>query len=79
MLSHLGIEFLEIHAESLKARIPVDNRALQPAGIPHGGASETLAESLGNKDLHSSKPVILNPKIGKSSKIPLNLMSRKRV
>jgi 1,4-dihydroxy-2-naphthoyl-CoA hydrolase len=46
MLSHLGIEFLEINEDSLKARMPVDARTLQPAGILHGGASATLAESL---------------------------------
>lgn len=48
MLSHLGIEFLEIGEESLKARMPVDERTIQPAGILHGGASATLAESLGS-------------------------------
>ena len=48
MLSHLGIEFLEINADSLKARMPVDGRTIQPAGILHGGASATLAESLGS-------------------------------
>lgn len=48
MLSHLGIEFLEINEDSLKARMPVDKRTIQPAGILHGGASATLAESLGS-------------------------------
>jgi 1,4-dihydroxy-2-naphthoyl-CoA hydrolase len=48
MLSHLGIEFLEVNEDSLKARMPVDERTLQPAGILHGGASATLAESLGS-------------------------------
>lgn len=48
MLSHLGIEFLEIGEDSLKARMPVDERTIQPAGILHGGASATLAESLGS-------------------------------
>ena len=48
MLAHLGIEFLEVNEDSLKARMPVDARTLQPAGILHGGASATLAESLGS-------------------------------
>jgi 1,4-dihydroxy-2-naphthoyl-CoA hydrolase len=48
MLSHLGIEFLEINEASLRARMPVDERTIQPAGILHGGASATLAESLGS-------------------------------
>jgi 1,4-dihydroxy-2-naphthoyl-CoA hydrolase len=48
MLSHLGIEFLEVNEDSLVARMPVDRRTFQPAGILHGGASATLAESLGS-------------------------------
>jgi 1,4-dihydroxy-2-naphthoyl-CoA hydrolase len=48
MIAHLGIEFLEINEDSLKARMPVDGRTIQPAGILHGGASATLAESLGS-------------------------------
>jgi 1,4-dihydroxy-2-naphthoyl-CoA hydrolase len=48
MIAHLGIEFLEINEDSLKARMPVDGRTVQPAGILHGGASSTLAESLGS-------------------------------
>jgi 1,4-dihydroxy-2-naphthoyl-CoA hydrolase len=48
MIAHLGIEFLEINEDSLKARMPVDERTIQPAGILHGGASATLAESLGS-------------------------------
>ena len=48
MLAHLGIEFLEIGEDSLTARMPVDERTIQPAGILHGGASATLAESLGS-------------------------------
>ena len=45
---HLGIEFLEIGEDYLKARMPVDHRTIQPAGILHGGASVTLAETLGS-------------------------------
>ncbi len=48
MLSHLGIEIMEIGEDSLTARMPVDERTRQPAGILHGGASATLAESLGS-------------------------------
>jgi 1,4-dihydroxy-2-naphthoyl-CoA hydrolase len=45
---HLGIEFLEIGDDYLKARMPVDYRTKQPAGILHGGASVALAETLGS-------------------------------
>lgn len=48
LVEHLGIEFLEIGDDYLKARMPVDNRTKQPAGILHGGASVALAETLGS-------------------------------
>ena len=48
MVEHLGIEFVEIGDDYLKARMPVDHRTTQPYGILHGGASVTLAESLGS-------------------------------
>ena len=44
----LGIEFTEIGNGTLAARMPVDRRTVQPAGILHGGASVTLAETLGS-------------------------------
>jgi len=43
---HLGIEFIEVGDDFLKARMPVDQRTKQPAGILHGGSSVVLAESL---------------------------------
>ena len=45
---HLGIECLEIGEDYLKARMPVDSRTRQAAGILHGGASVALAETLGS-------------------------------
>lgn len=47
-VEHLGIEFLEVGDDYLKARMPVDNRTVQPARILHGGASVVLAETLGS-------------------------------
>ena len=46
MLEHLGIEVFEVGADHLKARMPVDQRTRQPAGMLHGGASVALAETL---------------------------------
>ncbi len=46
--AQLGIEFSEIHADSLVATMPVDHRTHQPMGILHGGASVVLAETLGS-------------------------------
>jgi 1,4-dihydroxy-2-naphthoyl-CoA hydrolase len=48
MVSHIGIEFVEIGPDSLTARMPVDARTVQPMGILHGGASAALAETLGS-------------------------------
>ena len=44
----LGIEILEVGPDWLRARMPVDARTKQPVGILHGGASVTLAETLGS-------------------------------
>ena len=48
LLSHVGIEFIEIGEDFLKARMPVDQRTMQPFGILHGGASVALAETVGS-------------------------------
>jgi uncharacterized protein (TIGR00369 family) len=44
----LGIDFTEVGPDYLVARMPVDTRTKQPAGILHGGASVVLAETLGS-------------------------------
>jgi 1,4-dihydroxy-2-naphthoyl-CoA hydrolase len=44
----IGIEFTIIGEDFLEARMPVDERTHQPAGILHGGASVVLAETLGS-------------------------------
>ena len=44
----LGIEWTEIGDNFLKAKMPVDNRTRQPYGLLHGGASCTLAETIGS-------------------------------
>jgi 1,4-dihydroxy-2-naphthoyl-CoA hydrolase len=46
MLGHLGIELTDVGADYLSARMPVDHRTHQPAGILHGGASVVLAETV---------------------------------
>ena len=47
-VSHLGIEFLEVGPDFLRARVPVDHRTHQPFGLLHGGVSVVLAETLGS-------------------------------
>ena len=48
MIEHLGIQFLEVGDDYIKARMPVDQRTIQPFGLLHGGASIALAETLGS-------------------------------
>lgn len=45
---NLGIEFIELTEDSVVAKMPVDNRTVQPFRILHGGASAALAETLGS-------------------------------
>lgn len=48
MVERLGIEFIDIGEDYIKAKMPVDHRTKQPLGIMHGGASCTLAETVGS-------------------------------
>ena len=45
---HLGIEFVEVGDDFVRARVPVDARPRQPISILHGGVSVLLAETLGS-------------------------------
>jgi 1,4-dihydroxy-2-naphthoyl-CoA hydrolase len=53
---HLGIEFLAVGDDFIRARIPVDHRTKQPHGILHGGVSVVLAETLGSCGAAYSAP-----------------------
>ncbi len=48
LMQQLGIEYLETSDGYVKAKMPVDERTLQPMGILHGGASLALAETIGS-------------------------------
>src|SRR5687767_12165047 len=48
MAEYIGIEWIEAGEDFLKARMPVDHRTNQPYGLLHGGASCTLAETIGS-------------------------------
>ncbi len=48
MVSHLGIVFTDIGEDYIRAKMPVDERTIQPHGLLHGGASAALAETLGS-------------------------------
>ena len=48
MAEFIGIEWVEVGGDYLKARMPVDHRTMQPYGLLHGGASCVLAETIGS-------------------------------
>jgi 1,4-dihydroxy-2-naphthoyl-CoA hydrolase len=48
MLETLGIVFTRVGDDFIEAKMPVDHRTVQPFGLLHGGASVTLAETLGS-------------------------------
>ena len=52
LVTHIGIEYIHIGADTITARMPVDSRTVQPARILHGGASVVLAETLGSVAAH---------------------------
>ena len=45
---HLGLEFIDFGDDFLVAKMPVDERTIQPMRQLHGGASVVLAETLGS-------------------------------
>lgn len=48
LVEHIGIEFVEIGDDFIKAKMPVDKRTHQPMGLLHGGAHVVLAETIGS-------------------------------
>ena len=46
LLEALGIVLLEQGPERMTGRMPIDGRTIQPAGVAHGGALISLAETL---------------------------------
>src|ERR1044071_5282885 len=48
LVEHLGIQFIEVGPNYLRATMPVDDRTRQIMGVLHGGASAALAETIGS-------------------------------
>jgi 1,4-dihydroxy-2-naphthoyl-CoA hydrolase len=48
MPGFIGIRFTEVGPDFLRATMPVNERTHQPFGLLHGGASVTLAETIGS-------------------------------
>jgi len=63
MVSTIGIEITDVGDNFICGRMPVDERTIQPLGMLHGGASVTLAESLGSVggslQIDSEKEVVM--------------------
>ena len=48
MPDHIGIKFTEVGDDFLSAEMPISPKTVQPYRVMHGGASATLAETLGS-------------------------------
>ena len=48
MTEQIGIEITDFGNDFICGRMPIDHRTVQPFGLLHGGASATLAETLGS-------------------------------
>ena len=55
----MGIKFIEVGENYLKATMPVDHRTRQAYGLLHGGASVTLAETVGSV----ASVMVVDPKL----------------
>jgi uncharacterized protein (TIGR00369 family) len=42
----IGLEYLELTADGVRARVPIGDHILQPAGLVHGGVYSAMAESM---------------------------------
>ena len=52
LMEHLDIRIVELGPNYMVATMPVDSRTKQPYGILHGGATASLAETLGSFASH---------------------------
>jgi len=52
LMDSLGIEITAIGDDYLEAKMPVDQKTLQPMGCLHGGATCVLAETIGSIGAH---------------------------
>lgn len=48
LMQTLDIEFVQVDSDSLTARMPVNEKVLQPDGVLHGGATAALIETVGS-------------------------------
>jgi 1,4-dihydroxy-2-naphthoyl-CoA hydrolase len=48
MVEYLGIEFIELGSDFLKAKMPVNEKTVQPLRMLNGGASLAMSECVGS-------------------------------
>lgn len=58
LVENLGIKFTKIEKDQITATMPVDHRTVQPMRLLHGGASVSLAETIGSV----ASVLLINPK-----------------
>ena len=67
LMKSLGIEIVDISKGCVYGKMPVDERTVQPFGLLHGGASVSLAESLGsiagNMNVHERGEVVVGVEV----------------
>lgn len=68
----LGVEVLDHDDDTVRGRIPVTERILQPYGIVHGGAMLALAESLSS--MGTAKGVLTDGNIAMGQEINASFM-----
>ena len=52
LISHLNIKFTNVGEDFVEAKMPINETTFQPMGLLHGGASVTLAETVGSSGSH---------------------------
>ena len=55
-VARLGIRYIEMGDDYLRAEMPVNEHTIQPRGVLHGGSSLLLAESLASTAAYLSLP-----------------------
>lgn len=48
LMDYLGIEYVDVGKDYMKAKMPINSKVYQPDKVLHGGATVALAESVGS-------------------------------
>jgi 1,4-dihydroxy-2-naphthoyl-CoA hydrolase len=72
LVGTLGIEVVEVTDETVRGRLPVEDRVRQPYGIVHGGAIAALAESI--TSMGTARGVMAEQKLAMGQEINASFM-----